>query len=211
MKRGLFLDLDGTLADTLPALRAVYHEFLAGFGVAGSEAEFQSLNGPALPEIVRSLRHRHALPGAEETLYSLYRDGLAAVHSRALPAPGARGVLERARARGWTVAVVSSNNGASTRAWLGRTGLGELVSAVVGGDEVERAKPDPQPYRRALALTGCEPGLSLAVEDGAQGALAALGAGLNTWMLGDATAAALEGHALFRGCLPDFQAVARLL
>ena len=37
---GLFLDLDGTLADSLTALKNVYHSFLASFGASGDEVEF---------------------------------------------------------------------------------------------------------------------------------------------------------------------------
>ena len=218
MKRGLFLDLDGTLAATLPMLREAYLSFLADFEAIGCEAEFQALNGPPLTVIVQRLQAAHALPGPPETLLRRYQERLAAVHGQAEPAPGARGVLERAGTQGWTVAVVSSNTGASTRAWLARTGLDGLVATVVGGDEVLHGKPEPEPYLRALALTGCEAARSLAIEDSPQGAAAAIAAGLNTWLVGPAPAEALtpaaaarERHPLFCGRLPDFQAVASLL
>ena len=44
--KGLFIDLDGTLASSLTALKEVYFSFLTGLGAKGSEAEFQRLNGP---------------------------------------------------------------------------------------------------------------------------------------------------------------------
>ena len=53
---GLFLDLDGTLADSLTALKNVYYSFLAAFGASGNEVEFQRLNGPPLGEIIERLR-----------------------------------------------------------------------------------------------------------------------------------------------------------
>ena len=60
---GLFLDLDGTLADSLTALKNVYHSFLASYGASGDEVEFQRLNGPPLGEIIERLRMAHKLPG----------------------------------------------------------------------------------------------------------------------------------------------------
>ena len=65
---GLFLDLDGTLADSLTALKNVYHSFLAAFGASGDEVEFQRLNGPPLGEIIERLRMTHKLPGTPADL-----------------------------------------------------------------------------------------------------------------------------------------------
>ena len=210
-RRGLFLDLDGTLADTLPALRKAYHAFLARFGAAGSAREFESLNGPPIPEIVGRLVAAHRIAGDRDALVALYRGLLEAEHGAAAPIEGARDLLAAAAARGWIVAVVTSNPRAATLAWLARAGLAGRVAAVVGGDEGTRAKPDPAPYRLALARTGCDAAASRAIEDGVQGALAALGAGLATWRLGGTSAPELAAHPLFRGVLPDLRAALSLL
>ena len=50
-------------------------------------------------------------------------------------------------------------------------------SVSVCGDEVVRAKPAPDPYERAAALLGLEPGQCLAIEDSITGAAAAEDAG----------------------------------
>jgi HAD superfamily hydrolase (TIGR01509 family) len=209
-RRGLFLDLDGTLADTLATLRAAYHDFLERFGVAGSEQEFERLNGPPIPAIVAQLKEWHRLPGDVKALIAIYRGLVQERHAAGLPAPGAAELLQAARMRGWTVAVVTSAHRADAAAWLARTALAEPVAAIVGGDEVARPKPDPEPYRLALARTGCAAAQSLAIEDGVQGALAALGAGVPTWRIG-ADAGGLAGRPLFRGTLPDLHAALRLL
>ena len=69
---GLFLDLDGTLADSVTALKNVYHSFLASFGANGDEVEFQRLNGPPLGEIIERLRMAHKLPGTPADLLQKY-------------------------------------------------------------------------------------------------------------------------------------------
>src|SRR5271166_2066937 len=58
-RRGLFLDLDGTLADSLGVLRRVYFCFLREFNQEGSDAEFDRLNGPKLSEIVGALQKKY--------------------------------------------------------------------------------------------------------------------------------------------------------
>jgi beta-phosphoglucomutase-like phosphatase (HAD superfamily) len=47
-RSGLFIDLDGTLADSLGVLRRVYFLFLREFDQEGSDAEFDRLNGPKI-------------------------------------------------------------------------------------------------------------------------------------------------------------------
>ena len=46
----IFFDLDGTLADSLPAMYQVYLNYLTDFGQNGSKEEFEELNGPSLVE-----------------------------------------------------------------------------------------------------------------------------------------------------------------
>jgi beta-phosphoglucomutase-like phosphatase (HAD superfamily) len=43
--RGMFLDMDGTLADSVSVLRRVYFRFLEKSGCVGSDTEFDALNG----------------------------------------------------------------------------------------------------------------------------------------------------------------------
>lgn len=210
-RRGLFLDLDGTLADSIGALRGVYHAFLARHGATGTEEEFQRLNGPPLSTIVAELMSRHGLPGDHGALMRLYADMARDALTVVPPATGAAAVLARAADRGWKVAVVTSSTRAHTRAWLRQVGLEGAVDLVVGGDDVGCGKPDPEPYRTALARLGCDPAVSLALEDGVQGATAALAAGLPTFVLMRAVPPALAGHAGLRGRLDRFAAIAEFL
>jgi beta-phosphoglucomutase-like phosphatase (HAD superfamily) len=75
--RAVFVDLDGTLVDTLPVLKNVYRSFVAEYGCIGSEDEFERLNGLSLTEIVVQLAHTHRLPGGPDELYERY---LALIH-----------------------------------------------------------------------------------------------------------------------------------
>lgn len=210
--KGLFLDLDGTLADSLALLRGVYDEFLRQFGCTGSAAEFQDLIGPPIPVVVARLQEAHRLPGAAEELVARYHALIAKVHGAAPPAEGAREVLERAQERSWTVAVVTSATRAEASAWLARAGLAPFVATIIGGDEVSRGKPDPEPYRLALERTGCDAPSSLAIEDSTAGAHAAMAAGLPTWLLhGPEPRKGDAAPALLRGCLPDLRAALTLL
>lgn len=183
--KGLFIDLDGTLADSLAALKEAYFSVLTKLGAQGSEAEFQRLNGPPLANIIEILQDTHRLPGDAAELMALYSHMIRKAHESAAPAYGAPLLLDRAQRKGWRVAVVTSSPRRSAEEWLTRNGLSKLVDVVVGGDEVTQGKPASEPYDLALALLHCIPSESLAVEDSRKGAISAVAAGLSTWVMAD--------------------------
>lgn len=181
--RAVLLDLDGTLADSLSVMRLVYGQFLERFGASATDAEFDALNGPPLREVVLRLKAAHALPEALDSLFDIYYGLLDAAYAQVSPNPGAQIFLERAEARNCIVGVVTSNAAERTRAWLARVGISQLVDFVVGGEDVLRGKPDPEPYRLAAERTGCFFSEIVAVEDTYQGARSARDAGLRTFVL----------------------------
>jgi HAD superfamily hydrolase (TIGR01509 family) len=182
-RRGLFLDLDGTLANSLGLLRDVYFRFLGKFGVQGSDAEFNRLNGPSLSEIVRILETAHSLPSDATELLAAYNRIVDEAYKKVLPKPGSRELIETAAAKGWVISLVTSNLESRACAWLERVGFDLLMEFVVSGEQVERGKPWPDLYELALARSGCVNGESMAAEDSVLGAKAARAAGLRTFLL----------------------------
>lgn len=178
--KGLLLDLDGTLADSLDALKATYFSFLEGYGAKGNDAEFTALNGVPLVTIIDRLKAKHDLADATDALLARYAKLIEVAHRSAKPAAGAATVLEISRARGWRVAVVTSTPHWLAMNWIARAGLRTLIDAVVGGDDVSSGKPSPEPYILALTRLDGVAARSLAVEDSPLGAQAAVAAGIPT-------------------------------
>jgi HAD superfamily hydrolase (TIGR01509 family) len=90
--------------------------------------------------------------------------------------PGARELLTAVRAAGLPTALVTA-----TRRLLVDVVLDTLdranFDAVVCGDEVSRAKPDPTPYRAAARALGADPRVCVAIEDSPTGVTSARAAG----------------------------------
>ena len=181
--KALLLDLDGTLADSLGVMKDVYRRFMTGEGRTPTDAEFNRLNGPTISEGVRVLKLTHGLAAPHAELLARYQALVEEVYMSVMPREGARALLEAAKGRGLTVAVVTSNGETRTRAWLARAGFGGLIDVVVGGDAVARGKPAPDPYLAALKCARCAAADARAVEDSPQGAIAARAAGIATLAL----------------------------
>lgn len=182
--RGVFLDLDGTLADSIAVMKTAYYRFLDEFRIAGDEQEFDRLNGPPLRDIVETLSETHGLAGEPAALHRRYLEIIETVYPTAEPAAGAALLLQTAVERGYVVTVVTSSSRELVETWLERAGLRSLVTHIVCGSDVERGKPDPEPYLAAMRLAAVPAAQSIAVEDSAQGLRAALGAGLPTYSIG---------------------------
>jgi putative hydrolase of the HAD superfamily len=177
--RAVFLDSLGTLVELespVPRLRAALGEL--GFEVDeervarafGAEVAYyvehhtEGRDQSSLAE----LRNRcaavlHGELGIPELPLPDARDALlGAIAFR--PYPDAAPALRELRARGLRLYVVS-NWDCSLREVLASTGLLELVDDAISSAEAGAAKPDPAPFRAALAAAGCEPGEAVHVGD----------------------------------------------
>ncbi len=180
----LLIDFDGTLADTLGYLREVYRRFVREHEGRPSEAEFQSLNGPPIAEVVRRLCQTYRIAASVEDRIRYYNVLIDESFSASAIAEGAQELIAAARTRGMTSWIVTSNGRARVTRWLEAKGLADRCAVIVGAEDEVEGKPSPAPYLLALSKLGIGPDDAVAVEDSASGTLAALRAGLATIKLG---------------------------
>ena len=90
--------------------------------------------------------------------------------------PGALELVDAVRAAGVATALVSSSYRALIDAALESVGP-HRFDVTIGGDEVTRAKPDPEPYLTAAAALGAHPGDCVVLEDSVTGARSGAAAG----------------------------------
>jgi HAD superfamily hydrolase (TIGR01509 family) len=171
-------DMDGVLVDSLPALYRCYSLFLQRFGLEGTAEEFARLNGPSLPEIVSYLKEKHGLEATGEELLLYYRDGLAEAYGEAPLVSGVKVLIASLIDRGVELALASSASREIITRVLESSGLVGVFTTIISGDDVTRAKPDPEIYR--LVKERYQGKDLYVIEDSENGVRAARAAGLKT-------------------------------
>ena len=179
MIKGLLIDLDGTLVDSVPALFQVYKKFLAYYGKEGTKEEFNTLIGPSIDEIVETLKKKHGLKPSLHDLSIMYVSTLMKQGFEGTELfPHAKEVLEKAKKNGWKLGIVTSGTKALVKICLDPFKLGDLFDVIVTSEDVTKAKPSPEIYQFAIEKLGFAPDEIVAIEDSIGGMEAASGAGL---------------------------------
>ncbi|HEV2811237.1 MAG TPA: HAD-IA family hydrolase [Acidimicrobiales bacterium] len=92
--------------------------------------------------------------------------------------PGVEKLLEELEGAAVRLAVATTGSRAWVAPLLDRLFGADRFFPVITGDDVEVRKPDPSAYLQALALLNLDPSTALAMEDSANGLIAAQAAGL---------------------------------
>ena len=174
----VLFDFDGTLCDTESKNIAFVRDILHGMGAPVTEEEAKSLAGGDDRVTVPPLLEKYGASGTIDD-YERTRDGCYHIYATADLAlePGARELVESLRARGIAVGLVSTTVSRCILTVLDRLRALGLFDVVVCGDMVERRKPNPDPYLRALELLGVDASCAVVVEDSPNGIAAGHAAG----------------------------------
>ena len=199
-------DMDGLLLDSERPIRDAWLHTAATLGVPLGEADYLSVVG-----LNHADSHARLLTlfGGDAALLATAQARAGAALASGPPfaaKPGAQRLLRALRAARIPCAVASSTHHAEVRRRLRAVGLLDHFSAICGGDEVQRGKPDPELYTLALVRLNAAPRATLAFEDSGHGVRAALAAGLATVAVPDLKAPAPAWLARCHAVLPSLDA-----
>lgn len=177
------IDLDGTLADTLPDIAASLNHVRAAFGLAPmSPAEARHCVGDGVARAIqRALAEIDPDEGGRRRAMAIYSEHHLEHCTRHVRVyPNVPETLERWRAEGHPLAVVTNKPRLFVVRILEHLGLDGFFDAVVCGDTLPMRKPDPRPLRAALDQMKSAPRAGVMIGDGVQDVRAGRAAGLRT-------------------------------
>jgi pyrophosphatase PpaX len=158
----VLFDLDGTVIDSggiiLASMRHATREVL-GRDFPDEEL-LRTVGGPGLEAQMRALD-----PERVDELVTVYRAHNEPLHQELSCCAGMEDALERLRAEGRRLGVVTAKRRATVELAFEHVPLRHVFDTIVGGDETERHKPDPEPLLLAAERLGASPEETVYVGD----------------------------------------------
>lgn len=176
----VLFDMDGTLIDSERLWQQAIEDVARQLGGTISEATRVRMVGSGMDESIRLMLEDLPVDTAPAVVHEMIDTAIAGLFHTSLQwRPGAEELLTAVRAAGIRAALVTATYRHLTDIAL-RTIGAHHFDALVCGDDVQRSKPDPEPYQRALNLLDVAAHHAVAIEDSPAGSSSALAAGVAT-------------------------------
>jgi beta-phosphoglucomutase len=203
----LIFDLDGVLIQSRNAHARAFHEVLRGYGI--HDFVYDDFAGWRTAEVFREIFRGHHIAKVSDAMVAecsqrkrqFARELIAAerpIEDDCVP-------IVRELAGRYSLALASSGSRQSVDSFLDCTGLGDAFSSTLSGDDVIRAKPDPEIFARSIAALKAQPQECAVIEDAVAGIVAARRAGAHSIGFGNNNSKALSmaGAGLVVGSLRE--------
>ncbi|WP_349305412.1 HAD family hydrolase [Bacillus sp. FJAT-50079] len=180
MIKAVIFDFDGTIIDTETPWFEIYRELLKmdydfDLPLEAFARVIGTTNGSLFDLIDQSLTHpidRQQFKEKARSHYLKIKDDLPLRN-------GFLDILNGIKNSGTKLALASSSNREWVVGFLDKHRLIDDFPIIFTAEDVEEVKPNPALYIKTLEALGVEPNEAIAVEDSANGSLAAIKAGIN--------------------------------
>ena len=178
-------DLDGTLIDSVPDVRASLNDVFVSKGYpALSDERVKSLVGNGARVMIATLLHDIEISVTDEDLNAFLADFLSTYaanpcrHSTVYP--GVIDVLKILKNDGWPMAICTNKPAATTKPVLQSLGLETFFPVIACPDHVTHRKPDGRHLHETLAMMGEPAANALMIGDSENDIFAANDAGIKS-------------------------------
>ena len=179
--KGAIFDLDGVIVDTAKYHYLAWKELAAELGFEFKESDNERLKGVSRMRSLEILLEVGGIDATEEEKQVMaekknnrYVEMLQSLDSSEL-LEGAEAYLRQLKNDGVRISLGSSSKNAPLI--LDKLGIRDLFDAVVDGNSVSKAKPDPEVFLKGAEMLGLAPADCVVFEDSQAGIEAARNAG----------------------------------
>lgn len=204
MLAAILFDLDGTIVNTDPIHYRIWQKMLLEYNVEINQEIYKSnISGRLNPDIIQDLLLH--LSAAEMEQFAEEKEARFRTQALSLePINGFAQLLAWSQKHHLKRALVTNAPRLNAYFMLEALQLKEVFDIIILAGEEAAAKPDPTPYKVALAKLGVDAQQAIAIEDSASGIRSAFTAGIRTFgMASTQTPQALKEFGAFMA-ISDF-------
>jgi len=178
----VLFDLDGTIINSMPFHLAGWLKFARRHGVDLTSSKFQNeLSGLTTAETLKLLLNREITKSELELLHTERHNHYWEEMQHHLYAiRGFENALSIIKEAGLKTALVTNGSKKSRDKVLSALGIDSTFDSVIGPEDVQKPKPDPEGFLSAAEILGVEPKKCLVFEDSKFGIQAGNAAGMTT-------------------------------
>ncbi|MCS7063323.1 MAG: HAD family phosphatase [Methylacidiphilales bacterium] len=210
--KGILLDYDGVLADTMPDNHKAWAQAFAEHGVQISQNEYYLLEGSGRLVVSQTLCRLHGIPLENAESIARRKDEIMVHHSASKLFPSILPALQDWSNRSVALGLVTGASLSRVLAKIPKE-VRDYFHVIVTSNDVTHTKPDPEPYAKAIQRLGFPPEQCLVIENAPLGIRSAKAAGAYCFAIMTTLPKSylLDADLIFpdhEGC---FQFIARLL
>ncbi len=170
--------MDGVLVDSMPCHAEAWKQAFETVGISIERKDIYELEGSNHRQIVELLFRRFGRIPAENDILKLSLKKIRIFNriEHVRPFEGMKELLDSLKSK-YRLAVVSGSNKQTVHELM-NTFFPDTFEAIVDGDDVEKSKPAPEPYLRAVEKLGVPAKECIVIENAPLGIRSAKSAGL---------------------------------
>ena len=192
-------DMDGTLIDSNGIWKDVDTAFLAKRGLSYTKEFYEGVAHTIFPLAAKFTKEFCRLPESEEAIMAEWMDMAGDLYGTSVPVkPGVRAYLDKLRAAGERLIVVTSAVPVHCRTALTHLGLMPYFERIIFAHDLQLEKKDPQLWRLTAEMMGVAPEDCTLYDDSVEACRGAKAAGMPAVGVYDP---------YFAGTEPEMQAV----
>lgn len=163
----IIFDFDGTLGDTRRNIVTTMQMTISELGLTGrSDDECASKIGLPLGGCFEALypnETKETIQRCADTYRRIFQENLQTMKPQVFPK--VIETLSALKQQGYTLTIASSRWHKSLSELTSDLGIADYISYIVGADDVENAKPNPEPVLKTISYTGFDANQTLVVGD----------------------------------------------
>ena len=173
-------DMDGTLIDSNGIWKDVDTAFLAKRGLSYTKEFYEGVAHTIFPLAAKFTKEFCRLPESEEAIMAEWMDMAGDLYGTSVPVkPGVRAYLDKLRAAGERLTVVTSAVPVHCRTALTHLGLMPYFERIIFAHDLQLEKKDPQLWRLTAEMMGVAPEDCTLYDDSVEACRGAKAAGMH--------------------------------